>query len=249
MTNHDSRRAFRVGIAGPVGSGKTALVDRLSQRLWPRISLAVVTNDIYTKEDAEFLLRQGTLPVERVRGVETGGCPHAAIREDASMNLQAIAELEDSLPGLELIFVESGGDNLAAAFSPELVDIWIYVIDVAEGDKIPRKGGPGIIRSDLLVINKIDLAPYVGASLEVMDRDSRKMRGDRPFLFTNLRGEVGLNEVVDWLEHQRSASANSRRPLIDAHAPYIGRPHSHDHDDGHSHDHAHSHSHPHDHSH
>jgi urease accessory protein len=247
MTNHDSHRAFRVGIAGPVGSGKTALVDRLSQRLWPRISLAVVTNDIYTKEDAEFLLRQGTLPAERVRGVETGGCPHAAIREDASMNLQAIAELEDSLPGLELIFVESGGDNLAAAFSPELVDIWIYVIDVAEGDKIPRKGGPGIIRSDLLVINKIDLAPYVGASLEVMERDSRKMRGDRPFLFTNLRGEVGLNEVVEWLELQRNASTDSRRALIDAHAPYIGRPHSHDQDGGHSH--SHTHSHPHDHSH
>lgn len=243
MTNHHSHRAFRVGIAGPVGSGKTALVDRLSQRLWPRISLAVVTNDIYTKEDAEFLLRQGTLPAERVRGVETGGCPHAAIREDASMNLQAIAELEDSLPGLELIFLESGGDNLAAAFSPELVDVWIYVIDVAEGDKIPRKGGPGIIRSDLLVINKIDLAPYVGASLEVMERDSRKMRGDRPFLFTNLRGEVGLDQVVDWLQQQMNTSAGSRRTLIDAHAPYIGRPHSHDHDDGHSHSHSHSHAH------
>jgi len=246
MTNHIPHRAFRVGIAGPVGSGKTALVDRLSQRLWPRVSLAVVTNDIYTKEDAEFLLRQGTLPAERVRGVETGGCPHAAIREDASMNLQAIAELEDSLPGLELIFVESGGDNLAAAFSPELVDIWIYVIDVAEGDKIPRKGGPGIIRSDLLVINKIDLAPYVGASLEVMERDSRKMRGDRPFLLTNLRGEVGLNEVVEWLENQMSASAGSRRPLIDAHAPYTGRPHSHEHSHNDSHGHSHSHSHPHD---
>jgi urease accessory protein len=247
MTNHHSRRAFRVGIAGPVGSGKTALADRLSQRLWPRISLAVVTNDIYTKEDAEFLLRQGTLPAERVRGVETGGCPHAAIREDASMNLQAIAELEDSLPGLELIFVESGGDNLAAAFSPELVDIWIYVIDVAEGDKIPRKGGPGIMRSDLLIINKIDLAPYVGASLEVMERDSRKMRGDRPFLFTNLRGEVGLDRVVEWLEQKVNLPADARRPLIDAHAPYTGRPHSHDHADGHTHGHAHDH--PHDHSH
>jgi urease accessory protein len=247
MTDTHSHRAFRVGIAGPVGSGKTALVDRLSQRLWPSINLAVVTNDIYTKEDAEFLLRQGTLPAERVRGVETGGCPHAAIREDASMNLQAIAELEDSLPGLELIFVESGGDNLAAAFSPELVDIWIYVIDVAEGDKIPRKGGPGIIRSDLLVINKIDLAPYVGASLEVMERDSRKMRGDRPFLFTNLRGEVGLNEVVEWLDQQMKTSPHARRPLIDAHAPYIGRPHSHDHDDAHTHSHTHSHSHDHSH--
>ena len=174
MHTREMQRAFRIGIAGPVGSGKTALVDRLSQKLWPRYSLAVVTNDIYTKEDAEFLLRQGTLPAERIRGVETGACPHSAIREDASMNLQAIAELEDALPGLELVFVESGGDNLGAAFSPELVDVWIYVIDVAEGDKIPRKGGPGITRSDLLVINKIDLAPYVGASLEVMERDSRK---------------------------------------------------------------------------
>ena len=170
-------RAFRAGVAGPVGSGKTALVHVLSQVLWPEVNLAVVTNDIYTKEDAEFLIRQGTLPPDRVAGVETGGCPHGAIREDASMNLDAIAELERAHPGLELIFVESGGDNLAAAFSPELVDAWIYVIDVAAGDKIPRKGGPGIMRSDLLVINKIDLAPHVGASLEVMDRDVRKMRG------------------------------------------------------------------------
>src|SRR6202790_2727113 len=199
MSEDIQTRAFRVGIAGPVGSGKTALVDRLSKRLFPKYSLAVITNDIYTKEDAEFLLRQGTLPADRIRGVETGACPHAAIREDASMNLQAIAELEDALPGLELIFVESGGDNLAAAFSPELVDVWIYVIDVAEGDKIPRKGGPGIMRSDLLVINKIDLAPYVGASLEVMERDSRKMRGERPFIFTNLREEVGLGAVVEFV--------------------------------------------------
>src|ERR1700676_715983 len=199
MSEDIQTRAFRVGIAGPVGSGKTALVDRLSKHLYPKLSLAVVTNDIYTKEDAEFLLRQGTLPVERIKGVETGGCPHAAIREDASMNLQAIAELEDSLPGLELVFVESGGDNLSAAFSPELVDVWIYVIDVAEGDKIPRKGGPGITRSDLLVINKIDLAPYVGASLEVMERDSRKVRGERVFLFTNLREDVGLDRVIGWL--------------------------------------------------
>ena len=221
----------------------------MSQKLYPKYSLAVVTNDIYTKEDAEFLLRQGTLPAERVRGVETGGCPHAAIREDASMNLQAIAELEDSIPGLEIIFVESGGDNLAAAFSPELVDIWIYVIDVAEGDKIPRKGGPGIMRSDLLVINKIDLAPYVGASLEVMERDSRKMRGERPFIFTNLRGEVGLDRVVSWLEDHLTRSPESRRAILDAHAPYVGHPHSHDHSHEHDHGHDHGHSHSHDHSH
>jgi len=241
MESQDRGRAFRVGIAGPVGSGKTALVDRLSKRLFPKLNLAVVTNDIYTKEDAEYLLRQGTLPAERVMGVETGACPHAAIREDASMNLQAIAELEDALPGLELIFVESGGDNLAAAFSPELVDIWIYVIDVAEGDKIPRKGGPGIIRSDLLVINKIDLAPYVGASLEVMDRDSRKMRGERPLVFTNLREDVGLDAVIEWLQDKLNQPSAERRVLIDGHSPYSGNPHSHEH--GHSHDHTHEHAH------
>jgi urease accessory protein len=197
-------RAYRVGIAGPVGCGKTALVDRLSKRLWPEVNLAVVTNDIYTKEDAEFLIRQGTLPAGRVLGVETGGCPHAAIREDASMNLEAIAELEAAHPGLELLFVESGGDNLSAAFSPELVDAFIYVIDVAGGDKIPRKGGPGIKRSGLLVINKIDLAPYVGASLEVMDRDARRQRGDAPFVFTNLMNGTGLDQVMDWLLEQKS---------------------------------------------
>lgn len=234
---HHHERAFRVGIAGPVGSGKTALVDCLSKRLWPRVNLAVVTNDIYTKEDAEFLIRQGTLPIERVRGVETGGCPHAAIREDASMNLEAIAELERGLHGLELIFVESGGDNLAAAFSPELVDVSIYVIDVAGGDKIPRKGGPGITRSDLLVINKIDLAPYVGASLEVMDRDARRMRQDRPFVFTNLKTEEGLSVVVDWLASYLHAPPAERRTIIDAHAPYRGRPHTHDHPHSHDHDH------------
>jgi urease accessory protein len=227
MRQPSLKRAFRVGVAGPVGSGKTALVDRLSRKLWPKYNLAVVTNDIYTKEDAEFLIRQGVLPAERVRGVETGACPHSAIREDASMNLQAIAELEDVLTGLELVFVESGGDNLSAAFSPELVDVWIYVIDVAEGDKIPRKGGPGITRSDLLVINKIDLAPYVGASLEVMERDSRKMRGGRPFLLTNLREDVGLDRVIAWLEENLGAAPDSRRTLIDAHAPYVGVPHTH----------------------
>jgi urease accessory protein len=199
-----------------VGSGKTALVHVLSQSLWPAVNLAVVTNDIYTREDAEFLMRQGVLPHDRVTGVETGGCPHSAIREDASMNLEAIEDLERAHTGLELVFIESGGDNLAAAFSPELVDVAIYVIDVAGGDKIPRKGGPGIMRSDLLVINKIDLAPYVGASLDVMERDARKMRGDRPFLFTNLRGGVGVAELKIWVEEQMKQPANSRHKLVTA---------------------------------
>lgn len=246
MMSNNFVRAFRVGIAGPVGSGKTALVDRLSQHLYPRYNLAVVTNDIYTREDAEFLLRQGTLPLERVRGVETGGCPHAAIREDASMNLEAIADLEESLPGLELLFVESGGDNLAAAFSPELVDVSIYVIDVSGGDKIPRKGGPGIMRSDLLVINKVDLAPYVGASLEVMEHDARIKRGDRPFVFTNLKNDTGLDYIINWLEQLINAPAGQRRGnIIDAHAPYVGQPHSHDHGHSHDHDHEHGHAHAH----
>ena len=229
ITDYHHERAFRVGIAGPVGSGKTALVDALSKELRAKYSLAVVTNDIYTKEDAEFLIRQGTLPPERIRGVETGGCPHAAIREDASMNLEAIADLEHSLPGLQLIFVESGGDNLAAAFSPDLVDVFIYVIDVSGGDKIPRKGGPGVTRSDLLVINKIDLAPHVGASLEVMKRDSLRMRGSGPFVFTNLKDSAGVVDVIEWLEAKLSAPAGERRVIIDAHAAYVGAPHGHDH--------------------
>jgi urease accessory protein len=190
---------LRVGVGGPVGSGKTALVDLLCKRLRDRLDIAVVTNDIYTREDAEFLIRSEALPAERIRGVETGGCPHTAIREDASMNLAAIDALMREFQQLDMIIVESGGDNLAATFSPELSDLTLYVIDVAAGDKIPRKGGPGIIRSDLLIINKIDLAPHVGASLEVMDRDARKMRGERPFVFTNLKTGHGLDTVIEFI--------------------------------------------------
>ncbi|HEX4050870.1 MAG TPA: urease accessory protein UreG [Steroidobacteraceae bacterium] len=191
--------ALRLGIGGPVGSGKTALVDSLCKRLRDRVEIGVVTNDIYTREDAEFLLRSQALPPERICGVETGGCPHTAIREDASMNLAAIDAMLRRLPQLQLIIVESGGDNLAATFSPELSDLTLYVIDVAAGDKIPRKGGPGITRSDLLIINKIDLAPHVGASLEVMERDARRMRGGRPFVFTNLKSGEGLDSVIEFI--------------------------------------------------
>ncbi len=195
----NSSSPLRIGIGGPVGSGKTALLDALCKRLRDQYQLAVVTNDIYTKEDAEFLIRSQALDADRIVGVETGGCPHTAIREDASMNLAAVEDLQTRFPDLDLVFVESGGDNLSATFSPELADLMIYVIDVAEGEKIPRKGGPGITRSDLLVINKIDLAPYVGASLEVMESDTKRMRGDRPFVFTNLREGKGTEEIIDFI--------------------------------------------------
>lgn len=191
---------IKIGVAGPVGSGKTALIEALTRRMADEYSIGVITNDIYTKEDAEFLAKNSIMPIERIIGVETGGCPHTAIREDASMNLEAVDEMIEKFPDIQLIFIESGGDNLSATFSPELVDATIFVIDVAEGDKIPRKGGPGITRSDLLVINKIDLAPYVGASLEVMERDSRKMRGNRPFIFTNIRGGEHIDDVICWIK-------------------------------------------------
>lgn len=193
------RKPVKIGIGGPVGSGKTALLDCLCKKMRDRYQLGVVTNDIFTKEDMEFLVRSQALAADRILGVETGGCPHTAIREDASLNFEAIDKLNAKFPNLDLIFVESGGDNLAASFSPELVDAFIYVIDVAGGDKVPRKGGPGVIRSDLLVINKIDLAPLVGASLEVMERDSKKMRKDRPFTFTNIKQDLGVDTVVDWI--------------------------------------------------
>ncbi|MEQ8756673.1 MAG: urease accessory protein UreG [Coleofasciculus sp. G1-WW12-02] len=193
---------FRVGIAGPVGSGKTALLDALCKAMRASYEIAVVTNDIYTQEDAQFLVNSQALERDRIRGVETGGCPHTAIREDASLNLAAIEELEQKFTPLDLVFLESGGDNLAATFSPELVDLTIYVIDVAAGDKIPRKGGPGITKSDLLVINKIDLAPMVGADLGVMERDAKKMRGDKPFVFTNLKTQNGLTTVIDFIKLQ-----------------------------------------------
>ena len=198
---------LRVGIGGPVGSGKTALMEALCKRFRDRYQLCAITNDIYTKEDAEILTRSGALPAERIMGVETGGCPHTAIREDASINLAAVSEMRAKFPDLDLSLIESGGDNLAATFSPELADLTIYVIDVSAGDKIPRKGGPGITRSDLLVINKTDLAPLVGASLEVMDRDARKMRGTRPFLFTNLKSGDGVAEVARMIEESGGLSA------------------------------------------
>jgi urease accessory protein len=200
---------LRVGVGGPVGSGKTALLDALCKRLRDDYQIAVVTNDIYTREDAEFLIRSQALEAARIVGVETGGCPHTAIREDASMNLAAVEDLQARFPDLDLIFIESGGDNLAATFSPELADLTIYVIDVAEGEKIPRKGGPGITRSDLLVINKIDLAPYVGASLEVMDRDSKRMRGERPYVFTNLRAGQGVDDIVGFIVREGMLATGS----------------------------------------
>jgi len=200
-------RPLKIGIGGPVGSGKTALTEALCGRLSGELDMAVITNDIYTKEDAEFLVRRGALPAERVVGVETGGCPHTAIREDVSVNLEAVDALLKKFPNLDLLLIESGGDNLAATFSPELVDAMMYVIDVAAGDKIPRKGGPGITRSNLLVINKVDLAPHVGADLSVMERDSRRMRGARPFVFTNLRTGEGVDTILAWIRHELTLEA------------------------------------------
>lgn len=219
----DRSRPMRIGIGGPVGSGKTALVEKLSKALRTRYSLAVITNDIYTKEDAEILLRKNALAPERIIGVETGGCPHTAIREDASMNFEAVDELIERFPDLQLIFIESGGDNLSAAFSPELADVFIYIIDVAQGEKLPRKGGPGITRSDLLLINKTDLAPYVGASLQVMQEDTERVREGRPYVMSNLMSGEGVSEIVHWLEHQ----------YMDDDA--AAHPHTHGHGSAHTH--------------
>ncbi len=202
MSAASAKNPLRVGIGGPVGSGKTALMDGLCKAMRGRFELVAITNDIYTREDAEFLTRSGALPPERIRGVETGGCPHTAIREDASINLAAVADMTRLFPAVDVVLIESGGDNLAATFSPELADLTIYVIDVAAGDKIPRKGGPGITRSDLLVINKIDLAPFVGANLDVMDRDTKRMRGERPFVFTNLKTGDGLEPIIEFIVEQ-----------------------------------------------
>lgn len=228
---------FRIGVAGPVGSGKTALIEVLCKALRDKYSLVVVTNDIYTQEDAQFLVRNAALDRDRIIGVETGGCPHSAIRDDASINLEAIDRLVHAFDP-DIVFVESGGDNLAATFSPELVDMTLYVIDVAAGDKIPRKGGPGIARSDVLVINKIDLAPYVGADLAVMDRDAHKMRGDRPFVFTNLKTREGLQTIIDQIQHQYHQGPS---PAVAAAAAEFDHGHSHSHGHGHSHNHAHVH--------
>src|SRR5215471_16496470 len=208
-----SHGPLRVGVGGPVGSGKTALMDALCKRLRERYEIAAITNDIYTKWDAEFLVRSGSLTPDRIAGVETGGCPHTAIREDASANLAAIADMRQRFPDLDLVLIESGGDNLAATFSPELADLTIYVIDVAAGEKIPSKGGPGITRSDLLVINKVDLAPHVGASLEVMQRDARRMRGERPFVMTNLRAGHGLDDIVRFIE-KKGALGDGDSPRV-----------------------------------
>lgn len=194
------KKMVKIGVCGPVGSGKTALIEALTRMMADNYSMGVITNDIYTKEDAEFMSKNSVMPKERIMGVETGGCPHTAIREDASMNLEAVEEMHARFPDIEIMLIESGGDNLSATFSPELADFTIFVIDVAEGDKIPRKGGPGITRSDLLIINKIDLAPYVGADLGVMERDSKKMRGDKPFIFTNIRSKEGVDKIISWIK-------------------------------------------------
>lgn len=210
-SNGSNNGPLRVGIGGPVGTGKTALMDALCKVFRDKIEIAAITNDIYTKEDAEFLTRAGSLPPERILGIETGGCPHTAIREDASINLAGVAYLSKKFPGLDLLLIESGGDNLAATFSPELADITVYVIDVSAGDKIPRKGGPGITKSDLLVINKIDLAPMVGASLEVMDRDAKRMRGERPFVFANIKAGVGVSDIAAFIA--RAGGLDAFRPI------------------------------------
>lgn len=228
----------RIGIGGPVGSGKTALVASLCRAMKERHSIAVVTNDIFTREDAEFLLRAGVLDADRIRAIETGGCPHSAVREDASMNMRAMKTLTKDFPDLELLFLESGGDNLAATFSPEVVDLFIYVIDVAGGDKIPRKGGPAVCLSDLMLINKIDLAEMVGASLEVMDRDAKEQRGDRPFLFTNLKSGEGLDDVVTWIEDAVRQVRSGEQSKEGWDGDYV---HEHSHSHAHSHTHSHSH--------
>jgi urease accessory protein len=209
-----SRQYIKIGVAGPVGSGKTALIERLSRALINQYSLAVITNDIYTKEDAAFLTKNSLLPPERIMGVETGGCPHTAIREDASMNLEAVDEMANRIPDVQIMFIESGGDNLSATFSPDLADVTIFVIDVAEGDKIPRKGGPGITRSDLLIINKVDLAPYVHADLEMMERDAKKMRQGSPFIFTNLITLQGLDVVIGWIKKYALLEPDAPEPAL-----------------------------------